>query len=105
MSGLVFLTAFLTDDIESVRTPFGPGCSGLVTWPMKYLSRGERRGVLGGFDPSCRKFLKTDEMTFAVPYDLFREMIERWDESFLTTDTWKTVKKKIEKSRRTWKEA
>jgi len=105
MSGLVFLTAFLTDDIESVRTPFGPGCSGLVTWPMKYLALGERRGVLGAFDPSCRKFLKTDELTFAVPFDLYREMIERWDESFLTTDTWKTVKKKIEKSRRTWKES
>ena len=104
ISGLKGLTAFVTKDIDSVRTPFGPGCSDIVTWPAKYLKDKKEYAVLGGFDPSCRKFLKTDEMTFAVPYSLYQKMLDLWDKSFLTTDTWKLVKKKIERSKKTWGE-
>lgn len=104
LSGLCALMAFITNDIDAVRTPFGPGCSGLVTWPAKYRLEGKEVAVLGSFDPSCRKFLKIDELTFAVPPSLFRKMLTRWNESFLTTETWKTVQKKIEKSKRRWGE-
>ena len=31
-------------------------------------------------------------------------MVRRWPESFLTTDTWVTVKKKIAHSRKVWGE-
>jgi len=44
--------------------------------------------VLGGWDPSDRKFLKPDEITFAVPYEMFRRMAARWQESFLTKPAW-----------------
>jgi hypothetical protein len=104
MSGLVFLTTFLTGDMDAVKTPFGPGCSGLVTWPLKYLSQGRRWAVLGGFDPSCRKFLKTDELTFAVPHGLYVEMLDRWQDSFLTAGSWQTQRKKIARSRSAWGE-
>ena len=104
MSGLVFLTAFVSGDIESVKTPFGPGCSGLVTWPLRYLSDGKECAVLGSFDPSCRKFLKTDEITLAVPTAMYRLMLERWDQSFLMGESWQAVKKKIEKSKKAWGE-
>jgi hypothetical protein len=90
--------------MEAVRSPFGPGCSDIVTWPAKYLKDKKEYAVLGGFDPSCRKFLKTDEMTFAVPLSLYEKMLDRWDESFLVTETWKNQKKKIERSRRAWGE-
>ncbi len=105
MSGLCFLTTFVTEDIEAVKTPFGPGCSGLVTWPLKYLSQGRECAVLGGLDPSSRKFLKTDEITFAVPYSLYRKMLDRWQESFLAGDTWQVVRKKIERSKKAWGES
>jgi len=104
MSGLAVLTTFITEDIDAVRSPFGPGCSGVVTWPAKYLKDNKEYAVLSGFDPSCRKFLKTDEMTFAVPLSLYEKMLNRWEESFLTTETWKNQKKKIERSRRVWGE-
>jgi uncharacterized protein (DUF169 family) len=100
LSGLFSLVAFLKREIEAVRTPFGPGCSGLVTWPMKYLDEKKECAVIGSFDPSCRKFLRTDELTFAVPYSLYQEMLDRWEESFLITESWKVVKKKIEKSKK-----
>jgi uncharacterized protein (DUF169 family) len=105
IGGLAFLTAFLTEDIEAVQTPFGPGCSGLVTWPMKYLKQGRQVAVLGSLDPSCRRFLKTDELSFAVPLALYRQMLERWESSFLKGETWKTVRKKIARSRKTWGES
>jgi len=105
LGGLFMLTAFVTESIDAVKTPFGPGCSGLVTWPLRYLSEGREWAVLGGFDPSCRKFLKTDELTFAVPWSLYCKMLDRWEDSFLARDAWKTVRRKIERSRKAWGEA
>jgi hypothetical protein len=39
-----------------------------------------------------------------VPLGMFQQMLDRFEESFLTTETWQTVQKKIERSRRTWGE-
>jgi hypothetical protein len=62
------------------------------------------KAVLGGWDPSDRKFLKPDEITLAVPWERFARMVKRYRESFLTRPTWAMVKKKIELSRKVWKE-
>ncbi|MBU0514106.1 MAG: DUF169 domain-containing protein [Proteobacteria bacterium] len=105
ISGLHQLAAFVTDDLEVVTSPFGAGCTNLVAWPLKYLQDGSVKAVLGGWDPSCRKFLKTDEITFTVPREMFEMMIERWENSFLRASAWRDVRKKIERSRRAWGEA
>ncbi len=99
LTGLCNLAAFVTDDFEIVATPWGSGCSFLVTWPLHFLAQGKARAVLGCGDPSARKFMKTDEMTFTIPYALYETFLDRWKESFLETDTWNIVKKKIEKSK------
>jgi len=104
LSGLVFLASFVTDDFEAVMSPFGAGCSYLTSWPLHYLGQGRLKAVLGGFDPSERKFLKTDEMTFTVPYEMFGRFLERWPDSYLRTDTWQGVRKKIARSRDAWGE-
>ena len=104
ISGLNQLASFVTNDFEAVISPFGAGCSNIVSWPLHYLSRGKIKAVLGGWDPSARKFYKTDEITFAVPYEMYESMVKRWNESFLTSGAWKTVVKKIERSRKTWGE-
>ncbi|MEW6664256.1 MAG: DUF169 domain-containing protein [Thermodesulfobacteriota bacterium] len=36
--------------------------------------------------------------------ETFRQMLDRYGESFLTTKTWATVRKKIERSRKAWGE-
>ncbi len=101
ISGLNELAMFVTNDVDVVKTPYGPGCSHIVTWPMKYLQDGKLNAVLGGFDPACRKFFKTDEITYAVPIELYQRMLERWEETGLKSKTWDIVKKKIMKSKRT----
>jgi len=102
--GLNQLATFVTNDFEAVASPFGAGCANLVSWPLKYLSEGKLKAVLGGWDPSDRKFLKVDEITFALPYEMFQRMVGRWRESFLARETWAGVRKKIELSRKAWKE-
>jgi uncharacterized protein (DUF169 family) len=104
ISGLHFLTTFVTGDLEAVVTPFGADCSHVLTWPLHYLSRGRLKAVLGGWDPSARKFHRPDELSFALPWELWQRLVSRWPESFLTTDTWAVVKKKIARSRKAWKE-
>jgi uncharacterized protein (DUF169 family) len=104
IAGLNQMASFVTNDLEAVVSPFGAGCSNIVTWPLHYLARGDLKAVLGSWDPSCRRFLKTDEITFTVPMEMFRRMTERWEESFLAGNTWQTVRKKILRSRRTWGE-
>lgn len=104
MSGLHQYAAFLTNDAEIVASPWGPGCGGMVTWPRTYQATGRTRAVLGGWDPSMRKYLKMDELYLTVPYKLYLDMLERWQESFLSTETWKNQLKKVARSAKTWGE-
>ncbi|WP_243358108.1 DUF169 domain-containing protein [Fundidesulfovibrio terrae] len=105
LAGLGFLASFVTGDFEAVMSPFGAGCACMTTWPFHYLKQGRLKAVLGGFDPSERKFLKTDEMTFTVPYEMFTRFLARWEESYLTTDTWAGVRKKVARSSEAWGES
>jgi uncharacterized protein (DUF169 family) len=104
LCGLHQLAAFVTNDPEVVVSPWGAACANLITWPLRYLAKGENRAVLGGWDPSARKFFKTDELTFTVPYAMFGQMLERFEQSFLTTKTWAIVQKKIARSNKAWGE-
>jgi uncharacterized protein (DUF169 family) len=100
--GLHQLATFMTNDPEIVASPWGAACGNMVIWPLKYLARGQDRPVLGGWDPSARKFFKPDELSFTVSYAMFSGMLESYDQSFLSTKTWKNVQKKIELSRKKW---
>lgn len=104
LCGLHQLATFVTNDPEVVSSPWGAACTNLITWPLKYLARGENKAVIGGWDPSARKFFKTDELSFTVPYEMFCQMLGRFKQSFLTTKTWAAVQKKVARSKRAWGE-
>ena len=104
LSGLHQLAAFVTNDPEVVVSPWSAACGSLVAWPLHYLSKGLNKAVIGGWDPSARKFFKTDELSFTVPFSMFTEMANRFDESFLKTNTWANVQKKIARSKKAWGE-
>jgi hypothetical protein len=53
------------------------------------------RAVIGMFDPSARPCVPEDVLTFAVPIKKFEKMIGYMEETFLITETWKTVRKRI----------
>lgn len=102
LSGLHQLAAFVTSDPEVVASPWSAACGGIATWPLRYLAEGKNRAVVGGWDPSARKFFNTDELSFTVPLEMFRDMLARYEESFLATKTWGTVQKKIARSKKAW---
>ena len=72
-------------------SPWAAACGSIAAWPLHYLSRGAMKAVLGGWDPSARKFFRPYELSFTVPMSMFLSMLERYRESFLMTDTWQTV--------------
>ncbi|MEZ7196470.1 DUF169 domain-containing protein [Pseudodesulfovibrio karagichevae] len=106
LTGLHTQAAFTTGDMDCVASPFGAGCTNMIAWPLYYKERGVDRAVIGGFDPSARKFMKTDELTFTVSLGLYEKMLAALPESMFTHETdWKGVRKKVERSAKAWGEA
>jgi uncharacterized protein (DUF169 family) len=95
LSGLFTLANFDEFQPEGVIAPMGSGCSSIVAYP--YLEKGSLhpRAVIGMFDPSARTYVPRDVLSFSVPMAKFIMMIENMEESFLITDTWKTLRKRI----------
>lgn len=96
LSGLFTLANFDHAENNQVIAPFGAGCSSIVHYPyLESLSKNPK-AVIGMFDPSARPYVKANEISFAVSFSKFEQMIGYMEESFLITDTWKIVKKRIE---------
>lgn len=104
LTGLHSLTGYTVGSANAVVSPFGAGCTNIIAWPLIYQQRGIECAVLGGFDLSARKFMKTDEFSFAIPLPLYRKMLDAMETSALTRHTWEGVRKKVMKSRQTWGE-
>jgi hypothetical protein len=95
LSGLFTLANFDQTEPNGTFCPFGSGCASIVYHP--YLERGAERprAVIGMFDPSARPYVPSDTLTFSVPMVRFVKMIDYMDESFLITESWKKVFKRI----------
>lgn len=95
LAGLFTLANFDQSEPNGTYTPFGSGCASIIHYP--YLeSIGERqRAVIGMFDPSARKCVPENLITFAVPMKRFINMIGYMEESFLITDTWSVIRKRL----------
>ena len=98
------LAVFATGDAHAVQTPFGAGCSSLVGWPLVYQARGELKAVLGGFDPSQRRGMKPDEMSFACPAALYAKMLACLEESALPRQAGQSLRTRTRASRSAWGE-
>ena len=95
LSGLFTLARFDEAEQNAVFTPFGSGCSTIVQYPYLERNSDHPRGVIGMFDPSARPFVPKNMLTFSVPMSKFVRMIENMEESFLITDSWSKVRKRI----------
>ncbi len=95
LSGLFTLANFDQSDPNGTFTPFGAGCGSIIHYPYLESKSERQRAIIGMFDPSARKCVPEDVMTFAVPMKRFEKMIGYIEESFLITDTWSTIMKRI----------
>jgi hypothetical protein len=97
LSGLFTLTGFDESDNNRVFTPFAAGCGSIVLHPYLEVEAEKPRAVIGMFDVSARPSVPRDTLSYAVPMKKFETMIENMDESFLITDSWKRVHKRIDR--------
>lgn len=97
LSGLFTLAQFERLEEDSVITPFGAGCSSLIYYPYRECLNGKNRAVIGLFDPSARKCIKENILSFSVPYKRFEEMAKNMNESFLITHAWGILQKRMVK--------
>jgi hypothetical protein len=94
LAGLFTLANY--DEAETaVIAPFGAGCASIVEHPWLENRSPRPRCVLGMFDPSARPYVPENTLSFAVPMKKFARMIENMEESFLITDTWDRMRKRI----------
>ena len=97
LSGLFTLTNYALETTDAVYTPFGSGCSTILTYPLKEAEKEAPRAVIGMFDVSARPMVEKEVLTIAMPYSVFSKLLENVSGSFLQTESWKKVLHRIEK--------
>ena len=78
--------------------PFGSGCSAIIYYPLQELNNSALRPILGMFDVSARPYVPVNILSFAIPWPKFVTMVGDMDESFLITDSWKKIRKRIDRT-------
>ncbi len=95
LSGLFTLTNYALERTDAVYAPFGSGCGVILTYPLKEAIREQPRAVLGMFDVSARPMVEKDILTLSMPYAVFSNLLENASGSFLETESWKKVHRRI----------
>jgi hypothetical protein len=95
LAGLFTLANFDVAHPNGVITPMGAGCASIINYPLEEANADSPRCILGMFDVSARPHLPKDTFTFAVPMKRFVQMARNMDESFLVTESWHEVKKRL----------
>lgn len=96
LSGLFTLANYALESFDAVSTPFGSGCSAILTYPLREAKNEKPHAILGMFDVSARPMVETDILTLAMPYALFLKLLENLTGSFLETESWKKVLRRIQ---------
>jgi hypothetical protein len=95
LSGLFTLADFDQVDGDGVIAPFSSGCGSIVYRTWLESTKENPRAVLGMFDCSARSCVPKEILSFSVPMKKLLTMMANMDESFLITETWETVRKRI----------
>jgi len=95
LSGLFTLAGFDQSALEAVYTPFSAGCGSIVHYPYVEAVTGRNRPVLGMFDVSARPCVPGNVLTLTIPLAKLESMVGYMDESFLITESWNKVRKRI----------
>jgi hypothetical protein len=98
LSGLFALANFDETEPNYVFTPMASGCFSIVTYPFLEKDSARPRAVIGLFDVSARPYIPENTLSFSVPMLKFERMVRSMEESFLTTNSWKTIQKRIQRA-------
>jgi hypothetical protein len=95
LSGLYTLANYDRSDGQGVIAPYGSGCGIIVHRPLIESQEENPKAILGMFDVSARPCVPKDRLTFSIPMKKFEKMVSYMDESFLITESWSIVRKRL----------
>ena len=95
LAAMVCLANYDRDSNDNVITPWAAGCQSIGIYPFAESGREKPKAVIGLVDIYSRvkvkRQLKSDVLSFAVPYPLYLEMEGNVPGSFLEGSTWKEL--------------
>jgi len=96
LSALMQLAAFSKETPgPACIMPYGHACQQVYAIPRAEGESDDPHAVVGMTDMYARRFVKREEMSFAVPYKLYRRMVSDIDSSFLTKEKFEDTFSKI----------
>lgn len=95
LSGLTSWAFYDNNAADAVSTPFGSGCSTIISFAVRENRINGSRCFLGMLDPSARPLVPKNELTFVIPACRFKEMLTTMRDSALFQHAFSVVKKRI----------
>lgn len=98
VSGLFTWANYDQEDINTVQSPWGSGCSATVTALVNENRKNGKHCFIGLFDVSARIFFKSNIISFSIPISRFKDMLETMDRCCVSgSPAWLKLKKRINK--------
>ena len=96
LSGLFTWANYDQEDINSVQSPWGSGCSTTITSLVNENRKGGKHCFIGMLDVSARPFFKSNILSFSIPKSRFDKMCETLNKCCVSgAPAWLKVKKRI----------
>ena len=81
---------------DAITAKFGSGCSSIFSEATLENSKNGKRTFIGLFDPSVRRYIHENILSFTIPMSRFREMYYTIQDSCLSnTPAWGKIRERI----------